>query len=169
MAQWQTLFSWLLKHWCSANTPTLLLELLGTRVGHEHIRTNTWFRRSSSVTPKFISAFPVTNQNCVSAAEAVFWGRTNKVIPGLQVHLRRFSGVTASSFEVVPVVFPDKCKLALAVLLANGKPCSSSRHVSETERSRLKVCTYWPCAELTQPRASLYLWQSKSRSACKRL
>lgn len=148
------LLSWLLKHWRSANTPTLLLELLGTRVGHEHVRTDSWFMRSPSVTPEFISAFTVTNQGCVSPAEAVLWGRKNNVIPGWQVHPHRFSGVTASSFEVVPVGFPDKCKLAPAVLLANWKPCSSSHHVSETELSRLKVC-----AELTQLRTSLYLWR----------
>lgn len=72
----------------------------------------------------------------------MFWGRNNKVIQGLQVQLHRFSGVTASSLEVVPVIFPDKSKLALTVLLAKWKPCSSSHHVSETELSHLRVCIY---------------------------
>jgi len=62
----------------------------------------------------------------------MLWGRNNKFIQGLQVQLHMFAGVTASSLGVFPIVFPDKCKLALTVLLANWKPCSSSHHVSET-------------------------------------
>lgn len=110
-------------------------------------RAITWFMRSSSITCKFISALTVTNRNCISATIGTFWGRKDIVIQGLQVQLHRLSGVT---LEVVPVIFPDKCKLALTVLLPNWKPCSSRHHVSETELSCLRVCRYWLCTELIQ-------------------
>lgn len=58
------------------------------------------------------------------------------------MQLPRFSGVPASSLGAVSVGFPDKRKLALTVLLAQWKPCRSPHHVSETELSRLRVCTY---------------------------
>lgn len=75
----------------------------------------------------------------------------------MQVQLHRFSGMTASSLGAVSVGFPDKCKLALTVLLAKWKPCRSPHHLAETELSRLRVCTYWLCTELFCPRVSLYL------------
>lgn len=95
--------------------------------------------KSYSITCRFIRASIVKNQNFISDTITTFGGETIKNLQGLQVQLHSFSSVTTSSLAATRVVFADKYKLALTVLLADWKPCNSSHHVSETELITLSL------------------------------
>lgn len=122
---------------------------------HAFYRTDTWFMHSSSITCEFISAFCHDKSELCFCHYSHVLGRKNKVLQVCRCNCRGFQVWLHPLLEQSLQYF--QTSVSLLWLLAKWKPCRSPHHVSETELSRLRVCTYWLCTELFCPRVSLYL------------